>query len=64
MKGRMQENKYHISWWGWIQRAAVALLIPMAITILVMLNQPQSTAPVPAQIFEVRTQPGMITSFR
>ena len=35
--GRMQENKYHISWWGWIQRAAVALLIPMAITILVLL---------------------------
>lgn len=33
VKGRMQENKYHISWWGWIQRAAVALLIPMAITI-------------------------------
>ena len=64
VKGRMQENKYHISWWGWIQRAAVALLIPMAITILVLLNQPQSTAPVHAQIFEVRTQPGMITSFR
>ena len=60
----MQENKYHISWWGWIQRAAVALLIPMAITILVLLNQPQSTAPVHAQIFEVRTQPGMIISFR
>lgn len=38
VKGRMQENKYHISWWGWIQRAAVALLIPMAITILVLLN--------------------------
>ncbi|UVV51730.1 FecR family protein [Bacteroides thetaiotaomicron] len=36
----------------------------MAITILVLLNQPQSTAPVHAQIFEVRTQPGMITSFR
>ena len=35
----------------------------MAITILVLLNQPQSTAPVHAQIFEVRTQPGMITSF-
>ena len=52
VKGRMQENKYHISWWGWIQRAAVALLIPMAITILVLLNQPQSTAPVHAQIFE------------
>ena len=64
VKGRMQENKYHISWWGWIQRAAVALLIPMAITILVLLNQPQSTAPVHAQIFEVRTQPGMIISFR
>ena len=60
VKGRMQENKYHISWWGWIQRAAVALLIPMAITILVLLNQPQSTAPVHAQIFEVRTQPGNI----
>lgn len=62
VKGYMRENKYHISWWSWMQRIAVFLLIPMAITIF-MLCQSRST-PTHAQLYEIRSQPGMITSFR
>lgn len=63
-KKRMKKDKHHIIWWSWTQRAAVFLLIPMAITIFVLLNRSKS-APTPhAQLLEVRTQPGMITSFR
>ncbi|MCD8181986.1 MAG: FecR family protein [Bacteroides sp.] len=64
VKGRMPKNKYHISWWNRIQRIAVILIIPMAITIFLLYNQSKPVLPVQAQIFEVRTQPGMITSFR
>lgn len=62
VKGHMRESKYHISWWSWMQRIAVFLLIPMAITIF-MLCQSRS-APIHTQLYEIRTQPGMITSFR
>lgn len=64
VKGQMQENKHHIPWWNWMQRLAVVLLIPMAITIFVLLQRPESGPSVYAEILEVRTQPGMITSFR
>ena len=64
VKGRMPKEEYHIPWWSWIQRTAVVLLIPMAITIFVLLNRSESASTLHAQIFEIRTQPGMITSFR
>ena len=62
VKRHMRESKYHISWWSWMQRIAVFLLIPMTITIF-MLCQSRS-APIHTQLYEIRTQPGMITSFR
>lgn len=64
VKGRIRENKYHISWWNWMQRVAVVLLIPMAIAIFILMHRSEPVAPVHVQLFEIRTQPGMITSFR
>ena len=62
VKGHMQGSKYHIPWWSWMQRVAVFLLIPMTITIFILLYQSGSAAPVRTQLYEVRTQPGMLTS--
>lgn len=64
VKGQIQESKYHIPWWNWMQRIAVVLLIPMAITIFILLHRSESASSVYSEILEVRTQPGMITSFR
>ena len=64
VKGHMQGSKYHIPWWSWMQRVAVFLLIPMTITIFILLYQSGSAAPIRTQLYEIRTQPGMITSFR
>lgn len=63
-KEQIRMSKYHISWWKWMQHMAVILLIPMAVTIIVLLNHSKAISPIQAQIFEVRTQSGMITSFR
>lgn len=64
VKGRMREGKYRISWWSWTQRIAVVLIIPMIITLFVLYHQSRSVFPVHAQILELRTQPGMVASFR
>lgn len=64
VKGSIQESKHLIPWWSWMQRVAAFLLIPMAITIFMLLYQSGPAAPILTQLYEIRTQPGMITSFR
>lgn len=64
VKRRMKRTEHPIAWWRWMQRAAAVMFIPMAITILLLLNQSESVSTVHAQMLEVQTQPGVVTSFR
>lgn len=64
VKMKMKTTGHPIAWWKWMQRAAAVLFIPMAITILLLLNQSESVSTVYAQMLEVQTQPGVVTSFR
>lgn len=64
VKKRMKATGRPIAWWKWMQRAAAILFIPMAATILILLNQPESASSVYVQMLEVQTQPGVVTSFR
>lgn len=64
VKMKMKTTGHPIAWWKWMQRAAAVLFIPMAITILLLLNQSESVSTVHAQMLEVQTQPGVVTSFR
>jgi Fe2+-dicitrate sensor, membrane component len=53
-----------IFWWKSVQRFAAIMFIPMAITIFLLLSRPAPDSAADAQILEVRTLPGMVTSFR
>lgn len=64
VKMKMKTTGHLIAWWKWMQRAAAVLFIPMAITILLLLNQSESVSTVYTQMLEVQTQPGVVTSFR
>ena len=46
VKKRMKATGRPIAWWKWMQRAAAILFIPMAATILILLNQPESASSV------------------
>lgn len=64
LKMQMKETSYHITWMKWMQRFAAIMFIPMAITIFVLLNQSTPDSTTYAQILEVRSQPGIVTSFK
>lgn len=64
VKMKMKTTGHPVAWWKWMQRAAAVMFIPMAITILLLLNQSESVSTVHAQMLEVHTQPGVVTSFR
>lgn len=50
-----------LSWWGWTQRVAAMLSIPLLIGVLLLYQDRQQPAVV-AQMMEVRTNAGMTTS--
>lgn len=55
---------HQIAWWKWVQRVAAILFIPMAVTVLVLLNQSGPASSVYVQMLEVQSQPGVVTSLR
>ena len=63
VKRKMKTTGHPIAWWKWMQRAAAVLFIPMAITVLLLLNQ-NTLSSAYVQMLEVETQPGVVTSFR
>ncbi len=64
VKMKMKTPGHPVAWWKWMQRAAAVMFIPMAITILLLLNQSGPASSVYVQMLEVETQPGVVTSFR
>lgn len=60
VKRRMTVVKKHV-WWEWAKRTAAILFIPLFMAWLLQNLQPE-TLPV-AQMIEVKTNPGMTTSF-
>lgn len=64
VKVKMKRAGRPVAWWKWMQRAAAIMFIPMAITILLLLNQSEPAFVVCAQMLEVQAQPGVVTSFR
>ena len=57
VKGRMATKR--IGWWTWAQRVAAVLFVPLAVALLVEYMYPRVE---PAQMVEIRTNPGMTTS--
>ena len=61
VKSRMSGNRHKgTMWWQWAQRAAAILFIPLLVTL--MLQYWGGNEQELAQIMEVRTNPGMMTS--
>lgn len=63
VKSRMSGNRHKgTMWWQWAQRAAAILFIPLLVTLILQYwggNEQEL-----AQIMEVKTNPGMMTSLR
>lgn len=57
VRGRMAAGK--TSWWTWAQRVAAVLFVPLAVALLV---QYANLSAGPAQMVEIRTNPGVTTS--
>lgn len=51
----------YLSWWGWTQRVAAILFIPLLIGVLVLYQGKQQSAVI-AQMVEIKTNAGMTTS--
>lgn len=61
VKSRMSGNRHKgTMWWQWAQRAAAILFIPLLVTL--MLQYWGGNEQELAQIMEVKTNPGMMTS--
>lgn len=52
----------HLPWWGWTQRIAAMLSIPLLIGVLALYPDRQQPMPVAPQMMEVKTNAGMTTS--
>lgn len=64
VKAQAKRAGRRIFWWKSVQRFAAIMFIPMAITIFLLLSRPAPDSAADAQMLEVRTLPGMVTSFR
>ena len=59
-KVKSKTKARHLSWWGWTQRIAAILSVPLLIGVLAMYMERQN-APA-AQMMEIKTNAGMTTS--